>query len=224
MSKKSEDKVIAAKLDFNDLKAVCRDLNATVDKYNETVEEDQAVDKIRIVGLKKVLMFEQWVDTVHTLFDAEFDDLPSSVVEYYNQFVNPDEPEDEHSDEPEDEHSDEPEDEPEPKKAKAKKKDSLADRPAKPVGRAKITDFETLKAALKNPQRPTAYFDKLCLKGGTVEDVLAKFKQYLADGEIDFSSLNTISAVNSHIKYRQEKGYLYEQEDGKIKLIGFDAS
>ena len=55
-----------------------------------------------------------------------------------------------------------------------------------------------------------------------MEQLLAKFKKYLADNKVEFKSLNTLHSIKTHIEYRIEHGYVYEDVDGKIKLVGYE--
>ena len=79
-----EDKEVAEGLDFNELKAVAKELNGVIDQYNATVEDDAKISKARIVGAKKLDMFIIWRDGVDALFDANFEGIPESSVNFYN--------------------------------------------------------------------------------------------------------------------------------------------
>ena len=208
---------IGKKLDFNLLKDAVREMNDAIEQYNADDDDRPDIAKIRVVGLKKPNMFLQWVEAVHTMNDNEFDGLPASSVGFYNEHVNPAEEEVEEVEEEEVEEASPVKD---TKKKDTKKKDGEKKAPKI----KKITTFEDIKEALKNPSAPTPYFDSITLKGGSIEAMLAKFKQWVDETNSGFKSLNTISSIKAHITYRQTKGWIYEEEKGKIKLVGYDPS
>ena len=219
-----EDKVIAEGLDFNALKEVAKELNAAIDVYNSGVENDLKVSKARVVGAKKLVVFIAWRDAVDLLFDAQFEGLPESSVNYYNAIYA--EPEDA-GEVPEETPEPEPEPEPAPKKEPKSKKEPAPKKDPKPKKKGSslpksAKDFSVIKEQLKEPKSPTGHFDRICLEGGTVEQLLAKFRKFLADSGIEFKSLNTLHSVKTHIEYRIKNGYVYEDVKGKIKLVGFE--
>jgi len=82
-----------------------------------------------------------------------------------------------------------------------------------------FTNFDELKEHLKAPPNATQLFDKLSLKGAKIDTLIAQ----LAKEYPDYKSLSTKSAVLAHVKYRSNRGYVYEVQDDKVKLTGFTA-
>lgn len=221
-------------LDFNDLKSAVREYNECVEQFNASKPEDEHLGKVKIVGLKKADMFIQWIDGMDTMIDAEFEGIPEGCAEFYKNWVYPGPDEggtedagDEGAGEGADTKAEDPPPEKKPAKGKGKAK-AKGDDEKKPKGKGvprKMKSFDDILLALKEPNTPTSKLDQICLEGGTLEDILAKFKQYIADAGISFKSQTTLSSLKRHIAYRQTQGYLYEEpEEGKIKLVGFDKS
>jgi hypothetical protein len=221
----ADDKEIAEGLNFNELKTLARELNGIIDQYNADVEDEKKIQKVRIVGAKKLAMFQVWRDAVDALFDAEYENTPEASINYYNAIYGEAE-EGEGSEEGGGEGEGSEEEKEEKKKPPKKdKKKSAAKKDRGNLGSssgAKLKDFADLKTRLQKPQSATGHFDKMCLEGGTLEQLLAKFLKFLSDSNIDFKSLKTKSSVKTHIEYRQARGWVYEEEDGKVKLVGFE--
>ena len=95
-----------------------------------------------------------------------------------------------------------------------KKKDT---KKKKASSKRAFSNFDELKENLKSPPNPTQFFDKLCIKGAKIETLIAQ----LAKEHPEYKSLSTKSAVLAHVKYRSNRGYVYEVDDDKVKLTGF---
>jgi len=213
------------------IKNTVRDINLAIDKFKE--EKGIDLPKIRVVGTKKRVLLEQWHKTVEVMDEAGFN-VPSSSMEFWNEYCpeiedSEEEVQEEEEVEEEEEEVEEEEvtEEEKPKLPKANKEpkakkepESKKEKPAGLIPR-KITSFEELKKSLENPKTPTSYMDYLTLKGGNIEELLAEFKQYLADNNIEFKSFKNVSQLNTHILYRMGKGWVYQKEDNEIKLVGF---
>jgi hypothetical protein len=143
------------------------------------------------------------------LDDAE-KNIPDSCINFYNSIFA--EPEAGGAEEKTEEAPEEPATE---KKDKPKKKP--------PTPSKKIASFEDIQERLKEPSNPTAYMDKLTLKGGKIETLIAHLKEYLDESKIAFSGFRTVSSVKRHIEYREEHGWVYEKDGDKVKLTGFKA-
>lgn len=228
--KLAEDKEIAEGLEFNDLKEAAKALNAVLDNYNALCEDDDdKIKKARVVGAKKLVVFQAWRDGMDALIDLEFEDIPQASVELYMKIYPDDaaasaeeevEPSEEVEPAEEPKEEVEPAEEPEPKKEPTKKdKGNLGSSSPSP-----LKNFADLKARLENPQSPTGHFDRICLEGGTLEQMLATFLKFLKDSGIEFKSINTKHSAKAHIQYRIDRGYVYEEEDDKIKLVGYEKS
>jgi len=215
------------KVDFGEFKDTVRDLNDAIDAFNSRDGKEEGAEdltKIRVVGIKKKEMLTQWHDIVDYMAGQGYEDIPESSVNFWNKWCPEEgaaaaEEEEEAAEEQETEAAAPEEKKEKPKaKAKAKGKGNL------PPGRNVVTSFEDIQKQLKEPQTPTAMFDKLTLAGGTVESLLAKYKKYLADTNPSFKSITTPNAVKSHIAYRESKGWVYEkdEEKGTFKLVGFE--
>ena len=222
----AEDKEIVEGLDFSVLKTAVKGLNGVIDQYNATVEDENKIKKARVVGAKKLVMFQVWRDGIDALYDVEFEGVPESSVDLYMSIYPDEDAEGEGSEEVEESEETEKEEEKEEVKD-TKKKDTKKDK-KKDKGNlgsssgSAIKNFADLETRLENPQSATGHFDRLCLEGGTLEQLLAKFLKFLKDSGIDFKSINTKHSAKTHIAYRQKKGWVYEEEDGKIKLVGYE--
>jgi hypothetical protein len=220
------DREIAEKLDFNVLRAESKKLNAVIDKYNDSLEDGaDPLAKIKVVGTKKHIVFHTWRDALDFLY-KERDDIPASCVDLWNVAYpegTGDSGEVEETEEVVEAESEGEEKEKPKAKAKSKSKTDK-EKPKKAAGPSSsksVKDFNDLKAKLENVQTPTSYFDKLCLEGGTIEVLVANFKQYIADSGINFKGLSSVGGAKGHISYRQARGWIYEEEDGRIKLVGY---
>lgn len=200
-----------------DLKAIdLKQLKEEIKVLNETGDLES---KIKVVGTSKENLVNAFGAAVDYLDDNE-KEIPESAINFYNS-IDWEEEEGEPDDEGGEEETEEAE-EKEQKKEKGKKdKDKSKRKPPTPA--KKIASFDDLKDRLKEPSNPTAYMDKLTLKGGKIETLIAKLKEYLEDNEISFSGFRTVSSVKRHIEYRQEHGWIYEIEEDKVKLVGFKA-
>jgi len=195
-----------------DLKAIdLKQLKEEIKLLNDTGELE---NKIKVVGTSKEKLVDAFGAAVDFLDDKEAS-IPETSINLYNSIEWP---------QPE-EKSDGEDEKEEKKDEKEEKKDDKKDKPKRtpPVATKKITSFDDIKDRLKEPSNPTAYMDKLMLKGGKIESLIAKLKEYLDDSEVSFSGFRTVSSVKRHIEYREEHGWVYEKDDDKVKLTGFKA-
>ena len=197
-----------------DLKAI--DLKQLKGEIKILNEGGNLESKIKVVGTSKEKLVDAFGKAIDFLDDAE-KEIPDSCINLYNSiFSEPEksEPEEEKS-EPEEEKTEEKTEEKKEKKEKSTRKP--------PTPSKKITSFEDIQERLKETSNPTAYMDKLMLKGGKIETLIAKLKEYLDENKIAFSGFRTVSSVKRHIEYREEHGWVYEKDGDKIKLTGFKA-
>jgi len=177
-----------------DLKAIdLKQLKEEIKALNETGSLEK---KIKVVGTSKENLIEAFKTAIFFLDDSEIE-IPESATNFFNANLSE-----------EAGAGEEPE-----KKEPTKRKP--------PTPSKKIQSFDDLQGRLKEPSNPTSYMDKLMLKGGKIETLIAKLKEYLEANEIDFSGFRTVSSVKRHIQYRQEHNWEYEIDGDKVKLIGF---
>jgi hypothetical protein len=200
-----------------DLKAIdLKQLKEEIKLLNETGDLES---KIKVVGTSKEKLVEAFGAAVDFL-DDKGKDIPDSCINFYNEIDWPaaNAKEEEEPEESEAEAETEEQEE-EKEEKKDKEKDKSKRKPPTPT--KKITSFDDIKERLKEPANPTAYMDKLMLKGGKIETLIAKLKEYLTDNEISFSGFRTVSSVKRHIEYREEHGWVFEKDGDKVKLTGF---
>lgn len=138
--------------------------------------------KIKVVGVSKPNLVQAFIDATKGLSaGGKEDKIPDSVVEAYNYLFTP------------------------PKEGEAPAKP--ADKPPKekkerkpPVRQGlKFKTFDELKAFLAKAEMPTNKMDAILLEGGTLADMVKKFKETVG------ASFKSPSQLKAHIKYREEK-------------------
>jgi hypothetical protein len=196
-----------------DLKAIdLKQLKGEIKLLNETGDLES---KIKVVGTSKEKLVDAFGKAVDYLDDNE-KEIPESCINFYNEIPWPQEGE---GDEKKEEKAEEKGEKKEEKKEE--KKDKPTRKP--PTPSKKITSFEDIQERLKEPSNPTSYMDKLTLKGGKIETLIANLKEHLDENKIAFSGFRTVSSVKRHIEYREEHGWVYEKDGDKVKLTGFKA-
>ena len=192
-----------------DLKAI--DLKLLKGEIKILNEGGNLESKIKVVGTSKEKLVDAFGKAIDYLDDKELE-IPDTCINFYNSIFS----------EPEGGASSEPEEKTEEKaEEKKEKKDKPKQKP--PTPSKKITSFDDIQERLKETSNPTAYMDKLMLKGGKIETLIAKLKEYLDESKIAFSGFRTVSSVKRHIEYREEHGWVYEKDQDKVKLAGFKA-
>ncbi len=194
-----------------DLKSIdLKQLKAEIKLLNDT---EKLESKIKVVGTSKEKLVKAFADAVDYLDDKEMD-IPETAINFYNEYVSSDAGGGEKAEE-------KPEEKEEKTEEKEDKKDKSTRKP--PTPSKKITSFDDIKNRLEETSNPTAYMDKLMLKGGKIETLIAKLKEHLDDSKVSFSGFRTVSSVKRHIEYREEHGWVYEKDGDKVKLTGFKA-
>ena len=180
--------------------------------------------KIKIVGTTKESLVDQFDKALIKLDDAKVE-IPESCITFYNSFISgsstaaadPPATDPPATDPP----ATDPPDTDIPVDTKGKEKEKAPEKKKAPS--KKVMSFEEIQARLKEPANPTAYMDKLMLEGGKIETLIAKLKEWLTSEEKDFSGFRTVSAVRTHIQYREQHGWIYEKGEDTVKLTGFKA-
>jgi len=86
------------------------------------------------------------------------------------------------------------------------------------------TSWEELQKRLSTPATPTAYMDHLTLAGGKVEDLIATFQEWRKTNAPEYEAhFRNASGLKAHIEYRKTKGWIYEEKEGFVKLVGYKA-
>jgi len=157
-------------------------------------------EKLKVAGLDKQALAMAFTEAIEaTASDAEkAENIPADCVEFYNGIW-------------------EGGADAAPTDKKAAKKDAKKTDKKAAGPKRTFSNFDELKEHLKTPPNPTQVFDKLCIKGAKIETLIAQ----LAKEHPDYKSLSTKSAVMAHVKYRQNRGYVYEVDEDKVKLVGF---
>jgi outer membrane biosynthesis protein TonB len=200
-----------------------KDLKDAVKALNEA---DILETKIKVIGVSKEKLAADLCDIVSQMVENNLE-VPDGVMEVYNalneEAAAPAEKEEEEKPKPKvgKKAAPAPKAEKEEKAEKPKKKASGAPKTG-PMSRPK--DFDDVKSRLANPANPTQAFDALTLDGGTPKELIAAFADVVKKSFPDFSGFKSETSVNSHIKYREEHGWIYTKgKDGSIKLTGYKA-
>jgi|GEM_PF-3538683 len=173
--------------------------------------------KVKVAGLTKVALAEVFMTSVEDLAAQEGIEFPENMILFYNvlagmmedgtTFTEPEITTETKTEEP-------------PAPAKEKKEPKVKKEkkePKTPVSK-KAANFEDIKAKLANPKSGVEIFDSLCLGGGKILDLIAAFVKT----KPEYGTLTTKSSVQAHIKYRENRGYVYEKKDDDyIKMVGF---
>lgn len=80
------------------------------------------------------------------------------------------------------------------------------------------TNVQELKKFLESSTKPTSAMDAMLIKGGKLGDLVNQFKKQFPDSK-DFQ---TPSKLKAHIRYRESKGFVFEEKDDayfKLKKI-----
>lgn len=198
-------------LDANEVNA--ETLEKAVEELNESgllLDEDGDPREVETVGVEHEDLYEAFLEEVMALAKAdkagELEEKAPTAVELWNVV---------HAKEAEKAKKEKKEKKP-PKKAPAKKKKGTGSPMRMP------TTFKDLKVFLKDPPTPTNYMDQLLLEGGTLQEMVDKFKPY-AEKE-GYSGFKSPSVLKSHIKYRESKGWEFKYkgdgDDQTVKLVG----
>jgi hypothetical protein len=84
--------------------------------------------------------------------------------------------------------------------------------------------FNDLQTWLGEQTTPTSAMDRFLLEGGKIKEILERFTPVAKDSS--FKGFKTISSINSHISYREGKGWKYkkqgEGDDQTVQLVGYE--
>lgn len=100
-------------------------------------------------------------------------------------------------------------------KAKKKAKSPKKRTPSGPTIRTAKT-IEELEEFLARSEKPTNELDRLLLQGGRLVDINKKWQEYRES--VGYGAMKNISGVKNHIKFRTNRGWLFEwgtEKDGE---------
>uniref|UniRef100_A0A6M3ISN9 Uncharacterized protein n=1 Tax=viral metagenome TaxID=1070528 RepID=A0A6M3ISN9_9ZZZZ len=178
-------------VDINLVKQAVKELNSGMMKDT----------KIKVVAVKKEVLVQAFVDAVIKLdADGKEGELSDLVIGAYNHIFT----------------------EPVPEEEKKKKEEKEKPKGNAPVRQTlRCATFSELEAKLAEPKTPTNEMDALFLKGGTLQELVDKFKA----SHVDAKMFVTKSQLRGHIDYRKNKSFWVFKEEGEkgnefIQLIG----
>jgi len=89
--------------------------------------------------------------------------------------------------------------------------------------RGKFADFSALVKFLETSKSdgPVMALDKLLLEGGSYKSILDKIGAL--NKEKGWNHCKNTSSIKKHLKFRQDRGWVYEEKDGIVKLVDYKA-
>lgn len=65
---------------------------------------------------------------------------------------------------------------------------------------------------MEQPDRPTAKFDSLLIKGDKVSELIKQFH-----GRVESKDFQTVNKVPAHVKHREKAGWVFDAKDSDTK-------